>query len=75
MTEYTDQEWAVPGRTWSTERGEDLVLEPAEDADRDIWMWVNGRADAVHLSPAVAREVAAELVRRADLLDGNSTDK
>lgn len=60
------------GRTWKSSRGDsNLVLEPTRDGDQDVTLWVGMPNDGpgVVLSAKHMRQLATELVRRADKLD------
>ena len=74
----------VPGRTWLNRhqrggptRGQALVVEATESGDvfaAEVWVAVDGDGAAVQLSAKQCREVAAELVKRADLIDPGLID-
>ena len=74
----------IPGRTWlnchqsgGPTRGQALVVETTESGDvfaAEVWVAVDGAGSAVQLSAKQCREVAAELVKRAGLVDPGLID-
>lgn len=67
------------GRTWPSASGGNtaLVLEAVEVRGEVIEMWVarDGDGPSCLLSPRAAREIAAELIARADFIDPRGADR
>lgn len=63
------------GRTWRGLGRTSLVVEVVESNDECIQLWIADPDDgpSVEISPAEAREVAADLIARADLIEGRHT--
>jgi hypothetical protein len=63
----------IPGNSWGSTFGRErtfLVIEPTERLVTHVQTWT-GDDDGltIHLTPRQAREIAAELVARADLIE------
>lgn len=69
---------SIPGKTWLNARqtgsaaAQALIVEPTDESERFVGLWVAVDADgpALQLTPAQCRDVARSLTQRADLIDG-----
>lgn len=73
----------VPGRSWFNSNqdlpyayAQGLVIEPTVMGERsvDLWVAVDDDGPVMRLTAGQAREVAAELVKRADLIAPGPVD-
>ena len=64
---------AIEGNSWGSTHGDErtfFAIEPTDRLDTHIETWTGADdGPSIHFIPRQAREIAAELVARADLLE------